>query len=84
MANAIFPIYDLHGDVLLEVERCLSALFGIVTPRRPTTLLRNDPRNALGLRLQLWIGKRSNKKQTHPGMLDCTAAGGSSHRNTAD
>lgn len=72
--NETFSIYDSHGDVLLEVERCASALFGIVTYGVQLLCYVNDRQNGLGLRL--WIGKRSHRKQTYPGMLDCTAAGG--------
>lgn len=69
--NETFPVYDRHGTVLLEIERCASALFGIVTYG---VQLLCYTKNADGLRL--WIGKRSSRKQTYPGMLDCTAAGG--------
>jgi hypothetical protein len=70
--NETFPIYDSNGTVLLEIERCASALFGIVT--YGVQLLCYTNSNQKGL--HLWIGKRSSKKQTYPGMLDCTAAGG--------
>ncbi|KAJ5185533.1 hypothetical protein N7491_006601 [Penicillium cf. griseofulvum] len=66
-----FPVYGREGEVLLEIERCASALFGIVTYG---VQLLSYVRDQQGLRL--WIGKRSARKQTYPGMLDSTAAGG--------
>ncbi|KAJ5679147.1 hypothetical protein N7462_007391 [Penicillium macrosclerotiorum] len=66
-----FPVYGPEGEVLFEIERCASALFGIVTYGVQLLCFTND---AHGLRL--WVGKRSERKQTYPGMLDCTAAGG--------
>lgn len=70
--NETFPVYDIQGNVLVEIERCASALFGIVTYGVQLLCYVNDDRDGL----RLWIGKRSSKKQTYPGMLDCTAAGG--------
>jgi isopentenyldiphosphate isomerase len=70
--NETFPVYDLQSNVLLEIERCASALFGIVTYGVQLLCYVNDDRDGL----RLWIGKRSSRKQTYPGMLDCTAAGG--------
>ncbi|KAE8347280.1 hypothetical protein BDV24DRAFT_173168 [Aspergillus arachidicola] len=54
-----FPVYGPEGQLLLEIERCATALLGL---------------DEQGLRL--WIGRRSERKQTYPGMLDTTAAGG--------
>ncbi|KAE8378269.1 NUDIX hydrolase domain-like protein [Aspergillus bertholletiae] len=69
--NETFPVYGPGGEVLLEIERCASALFGIVTYGVQLIAYVSDERGP-----QLWIGKRSEKKQTYPGMLDSTAAGG--------
>lgn len=66
-----FPVYGPEGEVLLEIERCASALFGIVTYGVQLMCYVKDERG-----LRLWIGKRSERKQTYPGMLDSTAAGG--------
>ncbi|CAG8238571.1 unnamed protein product [Penicillium salamii] len=69
--NETFPVYGPEGHILLNIERCASALFGIVTYG---VQLLCYVRHEEGLRL--WIGKRSPRKQTYPGMLDTTAAGG--------
>lgn len=66
-----FPVYGLKGELLLEVERSASALFGILTSGVQLTCYVED---AQGLRI--WIARRSKTKQTYPGMLDSTAAGG--------
>ncbi|KAJ5158782.1 uncharacterized protein N7500_008433 [Penicillium coprophilum] len=66
-----FPVYGPEGEVLLEIERCASALFGIVTYG---VQLLSFVRDKGGLKL--WIGTRAEGKQTYPSMLDSTAAGG--------
>ncbi|GIK03867.1 hypothetical protein Aspvir_007942 [Aspergillus viridinutans] len=68
--NERFPVYGPGGDMILEIERSASALFGIVTSGVQMLCYVKD---AKGIRL--WIAKRSMQKQTYPGMLDCTAAG---------
>ncbi|KAL3469201.1 NUDIX hydrolase domain-like protein [Aspergillus californicus] len=72
--NESFPIYDTTGGtLLLTIDRCASALFGILTTGVQLTCYVND---ANGLGLRIWIGRRSRSKQTYPGLLDNTAAGG--------
>ncbi|RAK95837.1 uncharacterized protein BO80DRAFT_429569 [Aspergillus ibericus CBS 121593] len=66
-----FPIYGLNGEVVLEIERAASALFGIVTYGVQMLCYTEDSTG-----VKLWIAKRSSQKQTYPGMLDTTAAGG--------
>jgi isopentenyldiphosphate isomerase len=71
--NETFPI--LHpetGKILLEIERSASALFGILTSGVQLTSFVDDPDRGL----LLWIARRSLTKQTYPGLLDNTAAGG--------
>ena len=69
--NETFPVYDTGGQLLLEIERCASALFGIVTYGVQLLCYVRSEQGP-----QLWIGRRSESKQTYPGMLDSTAAGG--------
>ncbi|PYI01396.1 thiamine pyrophosphokinase-related protein [Aspergillus sclerotiicarbonarius CBS 121057] len=66
-----FPIYGPNGEVVVEIERAASALFGIVTYGVQMLCYTEDNTG-----VQLWIAKRSSRKQTYPGMLDTTAAGG--------
>ncbi|KAK1148861.1 hypothetical protein N8T08_008746 [Aspergillus melleus] len=69
--NETFPVYGPKGEILLEIERAGSALFGIVTYGVQLTCYVEDEHG-----LRIWIGRRSRSKQTYPGMLDSTAAGG--------
>ncbi|KKK13329.1 hypothetical protein ARAM_001996 [Aspergillus rambellii] len=55
------------------MERCASPLFGIVSYGIHVTCYVED---STGLRL--WVPRRSKTKQTYPGMLDNTVAGGMS------
>lgn len=71
--NETFPIrHPVTGKILLEIERSASALFGILTSGVQLTCFVDDPDRGL----LLWIARRSLTKQTYPGLLDNTAAGG--------
>ncbi|PYI17878.1 putative NUDIX family hydrolase [Aspergillus violaceofuscus CBS 115571] len=69
-----FPVYGPDGDVVFEIERSASAYFGVVTSGVQMLGYVVDDDEETG-RIRLWIAKRSMRKQTYPGMLDCTAAG---------
>ena len=70
----MYPIYAPGGKFLMEMERCASPLFGIVTYGVHMTGYIEDPKEGL----KLWVARRSKTKQTFPNMLDNTAAGGMS------
>ncbi|KAL4811902.1 NUDIX hydrolase domain-like protein [Aspergillus spinulosporus] len=71
--NETFPIrHPGTKEILLEIERSASALFGILTSGVQLTCYVDDPDRGL----LLWIARRSLTKQTYPGLLDNTAAGG--------
>ncbi|GKZ21949.1 hypothetical protein AbraIFM66951_007283 [Aspergillus brasiliensis] len=80
--NETFPLYGPDGTLILEIERAASALFGIVTYGvqmlcyTDEVVSKTNTDTPSPLQLQLWIAKRSPHKQTYPGMLDTTAAGG--------
>jgi isopentenyldiphosphate isomerase len=69
--NENYPVFGPGGEYLLEMERCASCLFGIVTYGAHMTAYVED---ATGLKI--WIPRRAKNKQTYPGMLDNTVAGG--------
>ncbi|RJE23301.1 NUDIX domain protein [Aspergillus sclerotialis] len=69
--NERFPVYGPGGEIVLEIERSASATFGIVTSGVQLLCYVEDEQG----HIRLWIARRSEKKQTYPGMLDCTAAG---------
>ncbi|GKZ36428.1 hypothetical protein AbraIFM66950_007500 [Aspergillus brasiliensis] len=73
--NETFPLYGPDGTLILEIERAASALFGIVTYGVQMLCYTDDIPNT-NTQPHLWIAKRSPHKQTYPGMLDTTAAGG--------
>lgn len=75
--NEMYPIYGPEGEFLLEMERSATPLFGIVSYGVHLTgyVEAED-----GSGLKLWIPRRSRTKQTFPGMLDNTVAGGMSTR----
>ncbi|KAJ5713412.1 uncharacterized protein N7483_010593 [Penicillium malachiteum] len=69
--NERYPVYGPGGEFLLDMERCASPLFGIVSYGAHMTCYVED---ATGLKL--WIPRRAKNKQTYPSMLDNTVAGG--------
>lgn len=71
--NEMYPVYAPGGELLLEMERCASPLFGIVTYGVHVTCYVDD-----GNGLRLWTPRRARTKQTYPGMLDNSVAGGMS------
>lgn len=72
--NEMYPIYAPGGHFLMEMERCASPLFGIITYGVHMTGYVEDEKEGL----KLWVARRSKTKQTFPNMLDNTAAGGMS------
>lgn len=69
--NEKYPVFGPGGVFLLEMERSASCLFGIVTYGAHMTGYVED---ASGIKL--WVPRRAKNKQTYPGMLDNTVAGG--------
>jgi isopentenyldiphosphate isomerase len=56
------------------MERSATPLFGVVTYGVHMTAFIRDPSDTSGLKI--WVPRRSLTKQTYPGMLDNTVAGG--------
>ncbi|KAL2070338.1 hypothetical protein VTL71DRAFT_13364 [Oculimacula yallundae] len=75
--DELYPVYGDDNELLFDIERAASALFGVVTygvhmiayTRVPVT-----DEDAFGIKL--WVPRRARTKQTYPGMLDNTVAGG--------
>lgn len=69
--NEKYPVYGPGGEFLLDMERCASPLFGIVSYGAHMTGYVDDADG-----LKLWVPRRAKNKQTYPSMLDNTVAGG--------
>lgn len=69
--NELYPVYGPEGELLFSMERSASALFGIVTYGVHMTAY---VESADGM--MIWAPRRSPTKQTYPGMMDNTVAGG--------
>lgn len=70
--DELYPVYGPNREVLFTIERSASPLFGIVTYGVHMTGYLHTPDGEL----QIWVPRRSRNKQTYPGMLDNTVAGG--------
>ncbi|GKZ24021.1 hypothetical protein AbraIFM66951_010519 [Aspergillus brasiliensis] len=71
--NEMYPIYGPGGKFLLEMERSATPLFGVVSYGVHSTVYVEDENG-----LRIWVPRRSRTKQTYPGMLDNSVAGGMS------
>ncbi|KAK4544322.1 hypothetical protein LTR36_004213 [Oleoguttula mirabilis] len=81
--DELYPIYGPKGELLFSIERASSALFGVVTYGCHMTAYTKTKRAKSEAEvggeveeMQLWIPRRAATKQTYPGMLDNTVAGG--------
>ncbi|EXJ84583.1 hypothetical protein A1O3_05253 [Capronia epimyces CBS 606.96] len=67
----LYPVYGPNKELLLNMERSASPLFGVVTYGvHLTGYVRTDEG------MKIWTPRRSLTKQTYPGMMDNTVAGG--------
>lgn len=69
--NELYPIYGPNRELALSMERSASALFGIVTYGVHMTAYVETEEG-----MKLWTPRRAENKQTYPGMMDNTVAGG--------
>ena len=79
--NELYACYGADNELLWEVERSASMLFGIVTYGVHLTgfvEIDGERMEQEGTKwgLLVWVPRRSATKQTYPGMLDNTVAGG--------
>ncbi|KAA8652456.1 thiamine pyrophosphokinase-related protein [Aspergillus tanneri] len=71
--NEKYPIYGPGGKFLLDMERSATPLFGVVSYGVHCTCYVDDDGG-----LRIWVPRRAKTKQTYPGMLDNSVAGGMS------
>ncbi|CAL3962631.1 unnamed protein product [Diplocarpon coronariae] len=72
--DELYPVYDLDNKLLFSVERSASCLFGVVTYGVHMMAYTRDENASYGMKI--WVARRAKTKQTYPGMLDNTVAGG--------
>ncbi|RVX67567.1 hypothetical protein B0A52_08095 [Exophiala mesophila] len=66
-----YPIYGPNKEILLSMERSATPLFGVVTYGiHMTGYVKTDQG------MKIWAPRRALNKQTYPGMMDNTVAGG--------
>ncbi|KAI9801783.1 MAG: hypothetical protein M1825_003155 [Sarcosagium campestre] len=74
--DELYTVYAAAGRrdaVVFSVERAASALFGVITYGVHMTVYVREPSSKT---LRIWVPRRSATKQTYPGMLDNSVAGG--------
>lgn len=69
--DELYPVYGPGRQLLFSMERSAAALFGIVTYGVHMTAYTVSEAG-----IKIWTPRRSPTKQTYPGMLDNTVAGG--------
>ena len=74
--NELYPVYGPAGDVLFNIERAASALFGVVTYGCHLTAYTIEAEDGGTRQMRIWVARRAQTKQTYPGMLDNTVGGG--------
>jgi 8-oxo-dGTP pyrophosphatase MutT (NUDIX family) len=71
--DELYPIYGPNRELILSMERSASALFGVVTYGvHMTAYVASDGESGM----KIWAPRRAETKQTYPGMMDNTVAGG--------
>ena len=69
--NEEYPIYGPGRELVLSMERSVTPLLGIITYGVHMTAYVNTPDG-----MKIWAPRRAETKQTYPGMMDNTVAGG--------
>lgn len=69
--DELYPVFGPDRQLLFSMERSASPLFGIVTYGvHMTAYIESDQG------IKVWVPRRAPTKQTYPGMMDNTVAGG--------
>ena len=78
--NEVYGVYGAEGELLFDIERAASPLFGVVTygvhMTAYTKTAVSGPGSGLEEEIRIWVPRRARSKQTYGGMLDNTVAGG--------
>lgn len=73
--DELYPVYGEDGQIVFEIERAASSLFGVVTYGVHMTAYQRV-RAGVQETLKIWVPRRAKDKSTYPSMLDNTVAGG--------
>lgn len=74
--DELYPVYGPNRELLFNMERSASALFGIVTYGVHMTAYTHTNLGEEKGEMKIWVPRRAASKQTYGGMLDNTVAGG--------
>lgn len=69
--DELYPVYGKNKELLFNVERCASPLFGVVTYGAHLNAYTYKEGQ-----LKIWTPRRARTKQTYGGLLDNAVAGG--------
>jgi 8-oxo-dGTP pyrophosphatase MutT (NUDIX family) len=69
--NELYPIYGPRRELLLNMDRSATSLYGVVTYGAHMTAFVRE-----GHEMKIWIPRRATTKGRYPGMMDNTVAGG--------
>ena len=72
----LYAVYGPGGEHVFSIERSASPLFGVVTYGVHLTCYTRTTTPSGKEDLKIWVPRRAKTKQTYPGMLDNTVAGG--------
>lgn len=72
--DELWPVYGSEGQLLYNLERCATGLFGFVRYGVHLNAFVRCSESSHGIKM--WVAKRSPTKSTFPDMLDNAAAGG--------
>ncbi|KAF9869215.1 thiamine pyrophosphokinase-related protein [Colletotrichum karsti] len=72
--DELWPVYGRNRELLINMERAASGLFGVMRYGVHMTAFVRCPSASHGVKI--WVPRRSPTKSTFPGMLDNTVAGG--------
>jgi len=72
--DELYPIYGPNNEILFNLERSASPLFGILSFGMHMTAFVRCSDASHGMKI--WVPRRSKTKSTYPSMLDNTVAGG--------
>lgn len=81
--DELYGVYGERGELLFEMERAATPLFGVVTYGVHMTAFIRSKTDEGVQGMKIWVPRRARNKQTYGGWLDNTVAGGIASGETA-